>query len=327
MERTHGSPGPTIEQLPASSAALEIRILGTLRVRRNGAVLGAQHLGGPKPRQILELLLLHLGTPVSKERLIELLWEGHPPAEAQPTLESYVCVLRRHLQPGAGRTGPLRTVNGGYVMDKSLVDLDLDRFDTLYRHAQQSTASEALPLLREALELAAQPLLGDELLPAWAAEERTLHTARVTAARILAAETATALLLTEESVDWANQALVGDPLNEHAWTALILGLEHAGRHTEGLQAFETFRRALDLELGCSPGKTLRAAQARLLSATADGEFADVLQALLLLQEQFQRLADTSNGPGSWPAEPPAPARLREAGFVLDSFLRRVRVEV
>ena len=325
MAITHGSPGPTIEQLSTSSATLEIRILGTLRVCRNGTVLGAHQLGGPKPRQILELLVLQLGTPVSKPRLIELLWDGHPPAEAQPTLESYICVLRRHLQPGAGRTGPLQTVNGGYVMEKPLVDLDLDRFDTLYRHAQQSPASEALPLLREALALAAQPLLGDELVPAWASEERTLHAARVTAARILAAETATALLLTEESVDWANQALVGDPLNEHAWTALILGLERAGRHTEGLQAFETFRRALALELGCSPGLPLRAAQARLLRATADGEFSDVLSALLLLQDQFQRAVGSQKIPASLQVEPPAPDVLREAGIVLDSFLRRVRV--
>ena len=327
MEITQGSPGPTVQQRAAASPALEIRMLGTLRVDRMGAVLGAHHLGGPKPRQILELLLLHLGTPISKERLIELLWEGHPPAEAQPTLESYVCVLRRHLQPGAGRTGPLQTVNGGYVMEKSLVDLDLDRFDALFRHAQQSSASEALPLLREALALAALPLLGDELVPAWAAEERTLHAARVTAARILAAETATALLLTAESVDWANQALVGDPLNEHAWTALILGLEHAGRHAEGLQAFETFRRALDLELGCAPGTALRAAQARLLQATADDEFSDVLSALFLLHDQCQRAVRSPNGPAFLHVEPAAPDVLREAGIVLDSFLRRARFGV
>lgn len=327
MERNHGSPGPTIEQPPSASPALAIRILGTLRVSRNGVDLGAHDLGGPKPRQILEILLLRLGTPISKERLIELLWAGHPPTEAQPTLESYVCVLRRHLQPGAGRTGPLQTVNGGYVMEKSLVDLDLDRFDTLYRHAQHSTAPDALPLLREALALAALPLLGDELVPAWAAEERSLHAARVTAARILAAESATALLLTEESVAWANLALAGDPLNEHAWTSLILGLEQAGRHTEGLQAYETFRRALDFELGCSPGKTLRAAQVRLLHATADNELSEVLAALILLHEQFQRATGRPGGSAFLQVESSAPDLLREAGMVLDSFLRRVRIAV
>lgn len=331
MEKTHGSPGPSREQLqlelePPTSLPLTIRLLGTLRVDRNGTLLGAHDLGGPKPRQILELLLLQLGRPVSKERLITLLWDGHPPAEALPTLESYVCVLRRHLQPGSGRTGPLQTVNGGYVIERSLVELDLDRFDTLYRHAQQSDAAEGLPMLREALTLAAAPLLGDELLPLWAADERALHTARVTAARILAAESAAALGLAEEAVGWAQRALVDDPLSEHAWTALILGLEQAGRPAEGLQAYESFRQALDLELGCAPGGILRAAQVRLLQATADGELSYVLAALLMLHDQHRRTTRPPFGTTHPHSDVPARESLREAGNVVDSFLRRVRLE-
>ncbi|MCY7288139.1 MAG: winged helix-turn-helix domain-containing protein [Cryobacterium sp.] len=330
MEKTHGSPGPSNEQLQLQTpipAPLSISLLGTLRILRNGTLLGAHDLGGTKPRQILEILLLQLGRPVSKERLIELLWDGYPPGEALPTLESYVCVLRRHLQPGAGKAGPLQTVNGGYVIERSLVELDLDRFDTLYRHAQQSRAADALPLLREALLLAAAPLLGDELLPGWAAEERMAHSARVTAARILAAEAATVLFLSEEAVGWANQALVDDPLNEHAWTALILGLEQAGRPAEGLQAFERFRHALDRELGCAPGGILRAAQVRLLQATADGELSDVLAALLMLHDQHRRTTRSPNGATSLHVEVSARESLKAAGNVVDSFLRRVRIEV
>lgn len=331
MEKTHGSPGPSREHLQLqlelpTPLPLTIRILGTLRVDRNGTLLGAHDLGGPKPRQILELLLLRLGRPVSKERLIALLWDGHPPAEALPTLESYVCVLRRHLQPGTGRIGPLQTVNGGYVIERSLVDLDLDRFDTLFRRAQQSDAAEGLPLLREALTLAAAPLLGDELLPLWAADERALHTARVTAARIMAAESAAALCLAEEAVGWAQLALADDPLNEHAWTALILGLEQAGRPAEGLQAYESFRQALDRELGCAPGGILRAAQVRLLQATADGELSYVLAALLMLHEQHRRATRLPFEATLPFADLPARELLREAGNVVDSFLRRVRIE-
>jgi len=238
MDSPHGSPGPTLEAVPTP---ITVQILSSLRVSRGGVVLDANHLGGPQPRQVLEILLLQLGTPVSKERMIDLLWGGNPPADAQPTLESYICVLRRHLQPGAGKTGPLQTVNGGYVMEKALVDLDLDRFDTLFRLAQHAGATDALPMLREVLELATDPLLGGELLPAvsccprgellpaWAADERAFHAARVIEARILAAETATALFRPTEAVAWAGPATEGDPLNERAWTALVLALELAGR--------------------------------------------------------------------------------------------------
>jgi len=308
----------------ALSAHVSVRLFGSLRVRRGDVVLDARHLGGPKPRQILEILLLNLGTPVSKDRLIELLWSGNPPAEAQPTLESYVSVLRRHVQPGAGKTGPLQTANGGYVMERSLVDLDLDLFDTLFRRAQQAAPAEAFPLLCRALELASAPLLGDELLPAWAGEERSLHAARVTAARILAAETAAALHRTDESVGWANLALAGDPLNERAWAALLLGLERAGRYAEGLQSYERCRRAMDRELGCPPGRSLRATHIRLLHATADGdgELSEVLSALLVLHDELCRATVVTADHTPATAAPAVAETLREAGAVVHSFLRR-----
>ncbi len=322
MEKSHGSPGPTFEALPTR---VTIQILGSLRVCRDGAILGAQDLGGPKPRQILEILVLQLGTPVSKDRLIDLLWGGHPPTEAQPTLESYVCVLRRHLQPGAGKSGPLQTVNGGYVMDKTLVDLDLDRFDTLLRLAQHSAPAEALPMLHDALDLASGPLLGTELLPVWAVEERSTHAARVTEARILAATSALALFRPAEAVGWAGQAADGDPVNERAWTALVLALELAGRPTDGLAAFDRCRRTLSRELGCAPGTDLRQAQVRMLHATADGELSDLLSALLLLHDRLRNTVAPDAA-----AAPPAPLAsesLREAGLVIDSFLRRALVAV
>ncbi len=326
MDSPHGSSGPTLEAVPTR---ITIQILGSLRVSRGGVVLGANHLGGPKPRQILEILLLQLGTPISKERMIDLLWDGNPPAEAQPTLESYICVLRRHLQPGAGKTGPLQTVNGGYVLEKDLVDLDLDRFDTLLRLAQQAGAVDALPMLREALELATDPLLGGELLPAWAADARAFHAARVVEARILAAETATAAFRPTEAVEWAGLATAGDPLNERAWIVLVLALELAGRPTEGLAAFDRCRRVLSRELGCAPGAELRQAQLRMLQATADGELCDLLSALLLLHDRVRAAGASPSAPDADALAESAATltseSIREAGLVIGDFLRRAVV--
>ncbi len=250
---------------------LDIRILGPLRIRREGTVLESGGLGGPKPRQILEILLLNFGMPVSKDRLIEILWAGRPPAEALPTLESYVSVLRRHLQPGQGKAGPLRTVSGGYMMDPVLVDLDVSRFNDLLRRASNCEAKEALELLQEALGLASAPLLGDELRAAWAEEERGSHELRVCRARALAAELALSLHQPAKAVTWAREALCGDELNERAWHSLVLGLEESGQPLEALRAFEQCRRTMDREMGCSPGDAMRAAQARLLRLTGDHE--------------------------------------------------------
>jgi DNA-binding SARP family transcriptional activator/ActR/RegA family two-component response regulator len=250
-----------------SAPTLQISVLGPLTIRRGETGLGANDLGGPKPRQVLEILLLNFGSAVSKSRIMDLLWDGKPPAAALPTLETYVSVLRRSLQPGAGRTGPLRTVTGGYALDRTLVDLDLDRFHSLTRQAGQAEPAAALPLLTEALELAAAPLLGDELLPAWAEEERAWHAAQVSLARVLAAEAALAVGALEKAIEWGTAAAAEDPLNERAWTALVLGLESSGQNTAALQAFDRCRKVMDRELGCAPSPALREAQARLLSIT------------------------------------------------------------
>ncbi|WP_461172213.1 response regulator [Arthrobacter sp. Z1-9] len=257
-----------ITEAPPQAPSLQISVLGPLMIRRGGVELGANDLGGPKPRQVLEILLMNFGSAVSKTRIMDLLWGGNHPAVALPTLESYVSVLRRHLQPGTGRTGALRTVTGGYAIDRSLVDLDLDRFETLTKAASQAEPREALAMLTEALELASAPLLGDELLPSWAEEERAAHAARVGLARVMAAETALAVGETGRAIHWAGVAAKEDPLNERAWTALVLGLEQNGENTEALRAFDRCRRVIDQELGCAPGPALREAQARLLRSTA-----------------------------------------------------------
>jgi DNA-binding SARP family transcriptional activator/ActR/RegA family two-component response regulator len=252
----------------APPPTLQISVFGPLTIRRGDTELTANDLGGPKPRQVLEILLMNFGSAVSKTRIMDLLWGGNHPAVALPTLESYVSVLRRHLQPGTGRSGPLRTVTGGYAVDRSLVDLDLDRFETLTKEASQAEPGAALALLTEALRLASAPLLGDELLPAWAEEERATHAANVGLARVVAAEAALSVGKAAIAISLGGAAAKEDPLNERAWTALVLGLEQNGENTEALRAFERCRRIIDQELGCAPGPALRDAQARLLRSTA-----------------------------------------------------------
>lgn len=308
-------------------ARLSAQIIGTLGVRRGEEVLGSQELGGPKCRQILEILLLQLGRPVSKSRLIELLWEGEPPNAAVSTLESYVSVLRRRLQPGMGKSGPLRTTTGGYVLDRAWVDLDLDRFETRLHAAEHSEPAVAYGLLTEALALATGPLLGNEFLPNWAESERHFHASRTTAARVLAAETALGLGKLDEAAGWAHAVIDAEPLNESAWTVLVLSSERAGRPVEGLRTYESCRRLLSDELGCAPGPVLRDAQARMLKATAEAqsEFGDVLAALLTLQDRMSAGGvgnGADDGESGTRAGSSAWRDFQEAGVVVRRYLQR-----
>ena len=275
-------------------------------------------MGGCKPRHILEILLLNLGTPVSKTRLVELLWGPRASDGAVATLESYVSGIRRAIQPGNTKSGPLRTANGGYVLDPQLVKLDLSEFHQLVHSARQSAPAEAHVLSMRALELAAEPLLGFELVADWAEEARTRHAAEKVAAQILAAETAAFLDKPELAVTLAKTAVRTEPLNERAWTILVAGYEQAGLPVEGLSAYERCRRLFDRDLGCTPGPALQAAHLRLLRQRAEGntELSEVLAALLYLGERL-------HGPQrSQPAAEESRRMQENAGRVLDSFLQQ-----
>ena len=51
--------------------AVSIGILGPLQVDLDGRMLGPRDLGGRKPKQVLEILLVHHGSPVPKDRRID----------------------------------------------------------------------------------------------------------------------------------------------------------------------------------------------------------------------------------------------------------------
>lgn len=307
--------------LPGANAAISVQLFGALQIRRNGTALTAADLGGCKPRHILEILLLNLGTPVSKTQLIDTLWGPSASDGAVATLESYVCGLRRAIQPGQTKTGPLRTANSGYVLDPQLVDLDLTRFRCLLSAAAAAAPEDAYPILVEALALSAEPLLGFELVADWADEARGRQHAERVAAMLAAAEAATVLKRPHEAISWAQSAIRSEPLTERAWMVLVEAYELAGLPAEGLSAYDRCRRLFDRDLACPPGPALQAAHLRLLRqhAEADSELSEVLSALLFL--------------GGWLHNPGTPSaraddRLHQnAGKILDSFLQRVRAAV
>ena len=173
-------------------------------------------------------------------------------------------------------------------------------------------------LSMQALELAAEPLLGFELVADWAEEARTRHAAEKVAAQILAAETAAFLDKPELTISLAQTAVQSEPLNERAWTILVAGYEQAGLPVEGLSAYERCRRLFDRDLGCAPGPALQAAHLRLLRQRAEGntELSEVLAALLYLGERL-------HGPKCTQSAAEESRRMQEnAGRVLDSFLQQ-----
>ena len=97
-------------------------ILGPLEVCDEGGTPVV--LGGPRPRALLAMLLLHPNQAVSTDRLIDAIWGDEPPASAQNALQVHVHALRSAL--GADR---IVTLAPGYLLRVEAGELDVERFE------------------------------------------------------------------------------------------------------------------------------------------------------------------------------------------------------
>ena len=161
---------------PDGGRAFAVHVFGHTTVHTPDRTLRASDFTGVKPRQILELIALGRGEPVRKAAIAEQIWAGRPPRRWQVTLESYVALLRRAIQPGVpGRATVLCTTPGGYRLDIERVGIDLHDFEPLVRRAAHAAPEDALPLWERAVEIADGTLLATEPYAAWAVDARRTH--------------------------------------------------------------------------------------------------------------------------------------------------------
>jgi DNA-binding SARP family transcriptional activator/pimeloyl-ACP methyl ester carboxylesterase len=233
---------------------VSVGLLGPLEVRSGGRVLGPPDFGGRKPKQVLEALLVHLGQPVPKDRIADLLWRPRLPKDPMRTLEAYVSGLRARLTAVVGDPRRvLRSEPQAYRFALDEVELDVVRFDELVAAAAQTARLDRRLALREqAVALVRGDLLADEPYSEWAIPLRDLYAERHLGVLLDLAEDCLAAGAPGQAVAHAERVLAVQPARERAYRLLIGGHYAAGEQDLALAAYERCRRVLDEELGASP---------------------------------------------------------------------------
>jgi DNA-binding SARP family transcriptional activator len=237
----------------ATATTVAVRMFGPLQLEAGGVRLGPRDLGGVKPKQLLEVLLLERGRPVPKERIGELLWGERPPRRVAATIETYVSVLRRRLDgpPGRGRR-LLLTEHGGYRLSPDELTVDLDRYDALLRQAAGSGPAGRRAALEEAVALADGELLADEPYAAWVVPARRHYRERQVQALVDLAECCLELGDGRAALAAAGRALALEPTRERAYRAGMAAHALLGERDAALWLYERCRAALAEELGVPP---------------------------------------------------------------------------
>jgi DNA-binding SARP family transcriptional activator len=209
---------------------VEFRILGSLEVVAGGRTLD---LGGAVQRRVLAALLLSPNRVVPIERLIEVGWDGTPPATAERQVRNRVAALRSIL-----------TRHGGFI----------DTEDSGYRLRVDQGASDALVFE----DLVAQGRPG-EALALWRGRPfEGLGTALARDAsmwedRWLAAVEEHA----ELSVDELSALVASYPLRERLVGRLMVALDRSGRRPDALAVYAELAGRLADRLGIDPSPELR----------------------------------------------------------------------
>lgn len=229
----------------------------------------------------MAVLLLHLGQTLPMERLVDLLWEGSPPAQARRSVQAHVARLRARLHatgepPSAADAVGVRiaTFGDGYAAQGSPDAVDAHRFQALVTRAADETADRRLTTLQEALALWRGPALTDLATPSLrdrvcrpleelrlcAAQER--YAAELDLASESGAPPAALASVIAELRDFA----ATQPYRERVQALLMLALHRAGRRVEALAAFRALRDTLVEQLGVEPGEPVQRLHSAILVA-------------------------------------------------------------
>jgi DNA-binding SARP family transcriptional activator/tetratricopeptide (TPR) repeat protein len=247
-------------------AGWEFAILGPLEVRRGGTLV---HVGGPRQRALLALLLCRANRVVSRDELIEELLAGRPPGSAGRMLQVQVSRLRQALADGDGEPRVLARPPG-YVLRVEPGELDLHAFEQRVAAGRDALArgdpGRAAALLAEAESLwRGRPLADLEFESFARVEIQRLDADRLAAVedRI---EAQLALGQHPAICPELGQLVAEHPLRERLCGQLMVALYRSGRQAEALAVFHDTRQVLDAELGIEPGAGLRRVHERVLAA-------------------------------------------------------------
>lgn len=256
---------------------LDFSVLGEVRCHRDGAEL---HLGGPRQRALLAVLVLRAGTPVGRDQLVRSVWGTDGAVNSTNLVQVYVSKLRRLLDPDRvprASGGVLTRVNTSYRLVVAPEQTDLGRFQRLCAEARALRSAGATAAAERALARALDgwqdpPLTGLDG-PLFDTERERLTEIRLGAVEEhaeLALQTATPAETTGMIASLV--ALTAEhPYRERLWALLMTALYRAGRQADALAAFRRVSRRLAEDLGLTPGPELRAVQEAVLSGTAVGE--------------------------------------------------------
>lgn len=235
---------------------LRIFTLGHFCLAVSGAGLAVDKWRRKQALTLLKCLVINLGRPVHRERLIEYIWPDCDADTGWERLKVTVYFLRSQLR-ASGLSGEIvETVGKSYLLRRDAVWVDVNAFESLVaeggQHGKEGRVREALRCYGDARQLYRGDYMEDDLYADWCAEERErLHEVFLE----LLAGSARCHAVTGAYADAAEVcrfALSRDPCRETFLQMLIEYLGRQGKRDTLESQFNHWRGVLQEQFAIAP---------------------------------------------------------------------------
>jgi DNA-binding SARP family transcriptional activator len=236
-----------------SGPRLSVMLLGRTTLASAETALDGRWLQ-QRPGQMFKYLLAHRNRLVPTDELAETFWPdgGHA---ALANVRYFIHVVRDQLEPGRAPRAPSAFVvaeNGGYQLDRSRIDIDADRFESLVSRGLAAAASgdpRAAGLLIEAARLYEADFMTEEPYAEWAFQERDrLRTLAAEALRTLACIAASAKRPQAAAAHLSRLASL-EPFDVHIQRELLSMYIRYGRHSQAKRLYASLRARMRQHFG------------------------------------------------------------------------------
>lgn len=245
---------------------MEAGVLGPLEAAHRGESV---RISSGRQRTVLAALLLHANEVVSREALVDALWDEAPPRNAHTAVRTYVMRLRQSLGPELGAR--ILTRAGGYLLEAAADEIDLLRCGRLHRAAQAAVRADDLLSAERDLRAALALWRGEPLVDVASQQLRDQELPAIEQLRLevleLHYDVQLALGAHQEILRELQTAVDRYPLRERFCVQLMTALHHSGRRSDALDAYRRTWRRLAGRLGIDPGQEMRRLQQQILTDT------------------------------------------------------------
>lgn len=264
---------PVVQALPAvlppvtatGTHRLHLQCFGPFTVYVDGILVHRRHFARAKAIDVLKILILHQGRPISRDALVERLWPDADLESGARSLHVAMHALRRAVEPEVEGRQWEHVLSRG---DTFLIDLgpgcsmDLQAWKRLLAASQTAAAqgrsdAEVGSLLDQAIALYQGDLFEDDLDATWCLAEREAYRNQFLGALSRLSQISERCGAIERAVFLRQRAVRIDPLREDLQRGLIETLRRSDRLVEARRQYREYGELARIELGLRPSAAMR----------------------------------------------------------------------